>query len=51
MSYNNDKPGFTAKLGQLRLQKEVAFSSGDRDRFKKLKYNFSKAVREETTVL
>ena len=43
VSYNNDKPWFTAKLRQLRLQKEDAFRSGDRGRFKKSKYSFSKA--------
>ncbi|XP_071358873.1 uncharacterized protein [Trachinotus anak] len=46
VSYNNDKPWFTAKLSQLRRQKEEAFRSGDRDRFKESKYRFSKAVRE-----
>ncbi|XP_071313996.1 uncharacterized protein [Trachinotus anak] len=45
VSYNNDKPWFTAKLSQLRRQKEEAFRSGDRDRFKESKYRFSKAVR------
>ncbi|KAF7647635.1 hypothetical protein LDENG_00168830 [Lucifuga dentata] len=34
VSYNNDKPWFTAKLSQLRLQKEEAFQSGDRFRVK-----------------
>ena len=33
VTYNNDRPWFTAKLRQLRLQKEDAFRSGDRDRF------------------
>jgi len=46
VSYNNDKPWFTAKLSQLRRQKEEAFKSGDRDRFKESKHRFSKAVRE-----
>ena len=46
VSYNNDKPWFTAKLRNLRLQKEEAFRSGDRERFIELKYAFSKAVRE-----
>ncbi|XP_035282188.1 uncharacterized protein LOC118231922 [Anguilla anguilla] len=44
--YNNDKPWFTAKLRQLRLAKEEAFRSGDKDRFKESKYRFSKAVRD-----
>ena len=43
VSNNNDNPWFTAKLRQLRLQKEDAFRSGDRGRFKKSKYSFSKA--------
>ncbi|XP_072234402.1 uncharacterized protein itprid1 [Leuresthes tenuis] len=34
VSYNNDKPWFTAKLRKLRLEKERAFRSGDRDKFK-----------------
>lgn len=31
VSYNNDKPWFTTKLGQLQLEKEEAFRSGDRE--------------------
>ncbi|KAG7459167.1 hypothetical protein JOB18_037064, partial [Solea senegalensis] len=46
VSYNNDKPWFTAKLRRLRLDKEEAFRSGDKDRFKEAKYKFSKAVKE-----
>ncbi|CAG5929491.1 unnamed protein product [Menidia menidia] len=46
VSYNNDKPWFSPKIRQLRLQKEEAFRSGDRDRFKESKYRFSKAVRD-----
>ena len=30
VSYNNDKPWFTAKLRRLRLVKEEAFRSGDK---------------------
>ena len=30
VSYNNDKPWFTARLKQLRLEKEEAFKSGDK---------------------
>ncbi len=44
--YNNGKPWFTAKLRRLRLQKEEAFRSGDKDRLKEAKYTFSKEVRE-----
>ncbi|KAJ8381078.1 hypothetical protein SKAU_G00018560, partial [Synaphobranchus kaupii] len=39
VSYNNDKPWFTAKLRKLRLEKEEVRKSGDKDRF-------SKAVKE-----
>ncbi|KAG7506751.1 RNA-directed DNA polymerase from transposon BS [Solea senegalensis] len=46
VSYNNDKPWFSAKLRRLRLDKEEAFRSGDKDRFKEAKYKFSKAVKE-----
>ncbi|KAK0131206.1 putative RNA-directed DNA polymerase from transposon BS [Merluccius polli] len=46
VSYNNNKPWFTAKLRRLRLDKEEAFRSGDKDRFKEAKYKFSKAVKE-----
>ena len=46
VSYNNDKPWFTAKLRRLRLDKEEAFRSGDKDRFKEAKYKFSKVVKE-----
>ena len=46
VSYNNDKPWFTGKLRRLRLDKEDAFRSGDKDRFKESKKRFSKAVRE-----
>jgi len=46
VSYNKDKPWFTAKLRRLRLDKEEAFRSEDKYRFKKAKYRFSKAVKE-----
>ncbi|KAK0144347.1 RNA-directed DNA polymerase from mobile element jockey [Merluccius polli] len=46
VSYNNNKPWLTAKLQRLRLDKEEAFRSGDKDRFKEAKYKFSKAVKE-----
>lgn len=46
VSYNNDKPWFTATLRLLRREKEAAFRSGDRARFRESKYKFSKAVRE-----
>lgn len=44
--YNNDKPWFTAKLRQIRLEKEEAYRSGDKDRFKESKCKFNKAVRD-----
>ena len=46
MSFNNNKPWFTAKLRRLRLDEEAAFRSGHRDRFKESKNRFSKVVRE-----
>ncbi|KAK0146722.1 hypothetical protein N1851_013929 [Merluccius polli] len=47
VSYNNNnKPWFTAKLRRLSLDKEEAFRSGDKDKFKEAKYKFSKGVRE-----
>ena len=45
MSYNNNKSWFTAKFRQLRSQKEEAYRSGDRGRFKEAKYRFRKEVR------
>ncbi|KAK0132299.1 RNA-directed DNA polymerase from mobile element jockey [Merluccius polli] len=49
VSYNNDKPCFTAKLPRLRLDKEEAFRSGDKDRLKEAKYKFSKAGLRQIT--
>ncbi|XP_039647986.1 uncharacterized protein LOC120553530 [Perca fluviatilis] len=46
VSFNNDKPWFTAKLRRLRLDKAEAFTSGDKNRLKVAKYKFSKAVKE-----
>ena len=46
VTFNNDKPWFTAKLRRLRLEKEEAFRSGDRDRFKESNNRFNKAMRE-----
>ncbi len=46
VSYNNDKPWFTARLRQLRLEKDAAFKCGDKIRFKESKHKFSKAARE-----
>ncbi|KAK3505641.1 hypothetical protein QTP70_021285, partial [Hemibagrus guttatus] len=44
MSYNNDKPLFTAKLRRLRSEKEAAFRSGDREKYKEAKYRFSEEL-------
>ncbi|XP_034414888.1 uncharacterized protein LOC117748879 [Cyclopterus lumpus] len=46
VSYNNDKPWFTAELRKLRLQKDQAFRSGNKDLYTESKYRFSKAVRD-----
>ncbi|KAK3512494.1 hypothetical protein QTP70_015315, partial [Hemibagrus guttatus] len=44
VSYNNDKPWFTAKLRRLRSEKEAAFRSGDRGKYKEAKYKFSEEL-------
>ncbi|KAK3509002.1 hypothetical protein QTP70_015947, partial [Hemibagrus guttatus] len=44
VSYNNDKPWFTAKLRRLRSEKEAASRSGDREKYKEAKYRFSEEV-------
>ncbi|KAK3528919.1 hypothetical protein QTP70_012862 [Hemibagrus guttatus] len=44
VSYNNDKPWFTAKLRRLRSEKEAAFRSGDRGKYKEAKYRFSEEL-------
>ncbi|KAK3517722.1 hypothetical protein QTP70_016495, partial [Hemibagrus guttatus] len=49
VSYNNDKPWFTAKLRRLRSEKEAAFRSGDRGKYKEAKYRFSEEVRKAKT--
>ncbi|KAK3518406.1 hypothetical protein QTP86_003494, partial [Hemibagrus guttatus] len=49
VSYNNDKPWFTAKLRRLRSEKEAAFRSGDRGKYKEAKYIFSEEVRKAKT--
>ncbi|KAK9523400.1 hypothetical protein VZT92_019794 [Zoarces viviparus] len=46
VSFNNDKPWFTAELRQLRRQKDQAFESEDKVLYKESKYRFSKAVRD-----
>lgn len=46
VNFNNDKPWFSGKLRRLKVEKDKAFRSGDRDRFKETKNRFSKAVKE-----
>ncbi len=38
LTYNNDKPWFTAKLRQLRQAKEDAYRKGDKVLYKQAKY-------------
>ena len=45
VSYNNDKPWFTAQLRRLRLEKEDAWRRGDKSRFRDARYKFEAAVR------
>ncbi len=45
LSYNNDKPWFTAKLRQLRQAKEDAHRNGDRVLYKQGKYTLEKEIR------
>ncbi|KAK3561058.1 hypothetical protein QTP86_026377, partial [Hemibagrus guttatus] len=49
VSYNNDKTWFTAKLRRLRSEKEAAFRSGDKGKYKEPKYRFSEEVRRAKT--
>ncbi|KAK3550901.1 hypothetical protein QTP70_008064 [Hemibagrus guttatus] len=49
VSYNNDKPWFTANLRRLRSEKEAAFRSGDKGKYKEAKYRFSEEVRRAKT--
>ncbi|KAK3528689.1 hypothetical protein QTP70_009067 [Hemibagrus guttatus] len=49
VTYNNDKPWFTAKLRRLRSEKEATFRSGDRGKYKEAKYRFSEEVRRAKT--
>ncbi len=45
LTYNNDKPWFTAKLRQLRQAKEDAYRKGDKVLFKQAKYTLEKEIR------
>ncbi len=45
LTYNNDKPWFTAELRQLRQAKEDAYRNGDRVLYKQAKYTLEKEIR------
>ncbi len=45
LTYNNDKPWFTAKLRQLRQTKEDAYRMGDEVLYKQAKYTLEKEIR------
>ncbi len=45
LTYNNDKPWFTAKLRQLRQAKEDAHRMGDKVLYKQAKYTLEKEIR------
>ncbi len=45
LTYNNDKPWFTAKLRQLRQAKEDAYKKGDKVLYKQAKYTLEKEIR------
>ncbi len=42
LTYNNDKPWFTAKLRQLRQAKEDAYRMGDKVLYKQAKYTLER---------
>ncbi|KAL0162331.1 hypothetical protein M9458_041727 [Cirrhinus mrigala] len=45
LTYNNDKPLFTAKLRQLRQAKEDAYRYGDKVLYKQAKYTLEKEIK------
>ncbi len=45
LTYNNDKPWFTAKLRQLRQAKEDAYKKGDKVLYKQTKYTLEEEIR------
>ncbi len=45
LTYNNDKPWFTAKLRQLCQAKEDAYRKGDKVLYKQAKYTLEKEIR------
>ncbi len=48
LTYNNDKPWFTAKLRQLRQAKEDAYRKGDKILYKQAKYTLQREIRVAT---
>ncbi len=44
LTYNNDKPWFTAKLRQLHQAKEDAYRNGDRVLYEQVKYKLGKEI-------
>ncbi len=47
LTYNNDKPWFTAKLKLLRQAKEDAYKKGDKVLYKQVKYTLEKEIGVE----
>ncbi len=45
LTYNNNKPWFTAKLRQLRQAKEDAYRKGNKVLYKQAKYTLEKEIR------
>ncbi len=45
LTYNNDKPWFTAKLRQRRQAKKDAYRMGDKVLYKQAKYTLEKEIR------
>ncbi len=45
LTYNNDKPWFTAKLRQLRQAKKYVYRKGDKVLYKQAKYTLEKEIR------
>ncbi|KAL0146726.1 hypothetical protein M9458_058066 [Cirrhinus mrigala] len=45
LTFNNDKPWFSAKLKQLRQAKEDAHRSGDKALYKQAKYTLNREIR------
>ncbi|KAL0148430.1 hypothetical protein M9458_056240 [Cirrhinus mrigala] len=45
LTFNNDKPWFSAKLKQLRQAKEDAYRSGDKALYKQAKYTLNREIR------